>query len=335
MYSDYLCIMTPDILKSKVFQISDPHQFEEVALMVFHFQYHNVKVYREFVDFLGIDPIGITQIDKIPFLPIEFFKSKRIIQANCTDKFVFTSSATTGAQVSRHYVVDPDVYHESFSRCFELFYGDPREYRIMALLPGYLERSGSSLVYMMDSLIQKSGHSNSGFFLHDTERLKEVLQEPTDRKTLLLGVSFALWELAESGLDLSKDCVVMETGGMKGRRREVVRAELHEILKRGFGLPEIHSEYGMTELFSQAYSSGDGLFSTPPWMKVLIRDPEDPLSIQPTGKGGGINVIDLANVHTCAFIATQDLGKIHSDGRFEVLGRFDYSDVRGCNLMVQ
>jgi phenylacetate-coenzyme A ligase PaaK-like adenylate-forming protein len=326
--------MQTDFFKSKIFQLSEPSDFDELALELFRFQYNNVKIYREFVDYLGISASRITNIHQIPFLPISFFKEKEVISTGSTPLKTFTSSATTGAQVSRHLLPDIELYERSFGKTFELFYGNPKEYRIIALLPGYLEREGSSLVYMANDLIQKSEHPDSGFFLRDTDRLLNVISKPTDRKTLLLGVSFALWDLAEKNVQLPDGTIVMETGGMKGRRKEVIREELHEILKDGLGVQEIHSEYGMTELLSQAYSRGRGVFESPPWMKVYIRDPEDPLTLFPEGKGGGVNVIDLANIYSCAFIATQDLGRKISENEFEILGRFDYSDVRGCNLMV-
>ncbi|MGB7393621.1 MAG: acyl transferase, partial [Pricia sp.] len=249
---------------------------------------------------------------------------------------VFTSSGTTGSLTSRHYVKDIGVYEKSFRKAFFHFYGSISEYCVLALLPSYLEREGSSLIYMVDDLIQKSGHPESGFYLNDLKGLKNQLVqlEASGTKTLLIGVSFALLDLAETYPLKLQNTIIMETGGMKGRRRELIRDELHHILKSAFGVDRIHSEYGMTELLSQAYSKGNGHFETPPWMKILIRDTEDPLTYQPIGKTGGINVIDLANRNSCAFIATQDLGKMHPNGSFEILGRFDHSDVRGCNLMV-
>lgn len=326
--------MKTEHLKNRIFEVSQPGEFEELALDVFRFQYNNVKIYREFVDYLGISASSITNLEEIPFLPISFFKEKEVLANGFSPQKTFTSSATTGTRVSRHFVPDIQMYETSFRLSFEQFYGSISDYRIFALLPGYLERSGSSLVYMAKDMIEKSGHPDSGFFLHDINRLTDLLKKHTHQKTLLLGVSFALWDLAELDLQLGENTIVMETGGMKGRRREVIREELHQILTSGLGVEKIHSEYGMTELLSQAYSSGDGLFRCPPWMDILIRDPEDPLSLLPQGRGGGINVIDLANIYSCAFIATQDLGRKHDSNLFEVLGRFDYSDVRGCNLMV-
>lgn len=251
-------------------------------------------------------------------------------------QIIFTSSGTTGAKTSQHVVTDISLYEKSFLKAFEHFYGPVSHYCILALLPAYLEREGSSLVYMVDSLITKSRHSNSGFYLNNLDDLKKqlMLLQKKGQKTLLIGVSFALLDLAETMRFPLKNTIVMETGGMKGRRREMIRSELHQILKNAFGVEQIHSEYGMTELLSQGYSKGHGIFNCPPWMKVLIRDTEDPLSIQKSGKNGGINIIDLANLNSCPFIATQDLGKVHPNGSFEVLGRFDHSDIRGCNLMV-
>jgi hypothetical protein len=248
----------------------------------------------------------------------------------------FTSSGTTGSIVSKHFVSDLEIYKQSFRRGFKSFYGAIEEYTVLALLPSYLEREGSSLVYMANDMIAQSKQPQSGFYLHDLEALKDTLLklEAKGQKTLLIGVSYALLDLIEAHSFKLKHTTVMETGGMKGQRKELVKSELHTILKEGFGVDKIHSEYGMTELLSQAYSYGDGVFKTPAWMKILTRDPEDALSIQPIGKSGGVNIIDLANINSCAFIATQDLGKIHSNGTFEILGRFDESDIRGCNLMV-
>lgn len=272
----------------------------------------------------------------IPFLPIKFFKKTEIYAPGQQVEKIFTSSGTTGSTTSKHFITDLSIYEESFSKAFELFYGDIKEYIILALLPSYLEREGSSLVYMADKLIEESLHPDSGFYLNNLSLLGEKLVDldRSGKKILLLGVSFALLDLVEKQNFRLQNTVVMETGGMKGRRKEMIREELHKILKHGFGLEHIHSEYGMTELLSQAYSAGNGIFQCPPWMKILIRDPEDPLSYMAHGKTGGINVIDLANINSCAFIATQDLGKMHSTDEIEIMGRFDNSDIRGCNLMV-
>jgi len=319
-----------------IFSISSETEFESIALETFQFQYRNNSVYREFCEHLGTNEFDVNRIQKIPFLPISFFKSRKVISETKTPKTVFTSSGTTGSQTSRHFVKDLGLYEKSFFIGFEHFYGSPTDYCILALLPSYLEREGSSLIYMVNDLILKSGHPQSGFYLNDLTALRTKLIELDDKgqKTLLIGVSFALLDLAEKHPFHLKNTIVMETGGMKGRRKELIREELHNILRKGFGVDTVHSEYGMTELLSQAYSKGKGIFETPPWMKVIIRDTEDPMTLNTTGKTGGINVIDLTNRYSCAFIATQDLGKAHADGTFEILGRFDHSDIRGCNLMV-
>jgi phenylacetate-coenzyme A ligase PaaK-like adenylate-forming protein len=328
--------MTPTFIQN-IFKIRDKRTFRATALKVFHYQARHTPVYREYIQTLGIDPSRIDEPEEIPFLPIEFFKSHRVIGEGKDAGAIFESSGTTGTTPSRHHVADTALYRESFTRGFEAFYGDPGRYCIVALLPSYLERKGSSLVYMMDHLITQSAHPESGFYLDDLGALSEILQKRNHDRTptLLIGVSFALLDLAENHpMKMGEQLTIMETGGMKGRRTEMIRSELHQRLKEAFGLPTTHSEYGMTELLSQAYSSGKGRFQTPPWMKVLVRDPNDPLSLLSTGQAGGINVIDLANIYSCSFIATGDLGKTHRDGGFEILGRFDHSDIRGCNLMV-
>jgi len=319
-----------------IFSISSTNDFKKNALALFDHHYRNNAVYAEFCHHLGTDPNKVQNLDDIPFLPIEFFKTKTIKTQASPTTTIFSSSGTTGSVVSKHHVVDIAIYEESFIKGFELFYGPIDRFCVLALLPSYLERKGSSLVYMANTLIQKSAHSKSGFYLNDLEALKTTLKalEASGQKTLLLGVSFALLDLAQTFDQALWHTVVMETGGMKGRRKELIRAELHGLLKQGFGTKAIHSEYGMTELLSQAYSLGNGRFNCPPWMKVMVRDTEDPLRYQQFGRTGGLNVIDLANVHSCPFIATQDLGKMYTDGSFEVLGRFDHADVRGCNLMV-
>ena len=324
------------MLQDAIFNINTEEEFNALALKVFKFQFENNKVYRSFCDLLYKHPSDVTTIYEIPFLPIEFFKSKTILSSNNAIEATFTSSGTTGSVTSKHLVTDVSVYEKSYLNGFEQFYGVIEEYVVLALLPSYLERQGSSLIYMADDLIKKSNHPESGFYLNDLEAIKEQLitLDKAGQKVLLIGVSFALLDLVEYHKFQLSHTIVMETGGMKGRRKELIRSELHQLLKEGFGVSKIHSEYGMTELLSQAYSKGDGVFECPNWMKVLTRDTEDPLSIQETGKTGGMNVIDLANINSCAFIATQDLGKITDDGQFEVIGRFDNSDVRGCNLMV-
>ena len=371
-------------LTDRIFGLQANGSFEEAALEVFRYQYVRNEVYRRYCDLLGRAPAAINRIEKIPFLPVELFKSHRVVSFNGPENHVFTSSATTGSVPSSHFVYDMTVYERSFMEGFRLFYGAPSCYCVLALLPGYLERKGSSLVYMADRLIRESGHADSGFYLDDLDglalRLKRLMESGT--RVLLLGVSFALLDFAEKHPMPLRNAIVMETGGMKGRRREMTRKELHENLCKAFQQESIHSEYGMTELFSQAYSMGSGRFECPPWMRVLIRDSNDPLEVSAGLRGGkvnqqdsvtsrnegaanqheagtsrhegvvnfyegsasrqenvrrirsgGINVVDLANIQSCSFLATEDLGRLYHDGTFEVLGRFDHSEVRGCNLM--
>ncbi len=324
------------VSKDLIFNITSEASFNAAALAVFKHQFEHNSVYRSFCDLLYKHPSEVKRVQQIPFLPIQFFKSHTIVSNIKSADATFTSSGTTGSIVSKHFVSDLEIYKQSFRRGFKSFYGAIEKYTVLALLPSYLEREGSSLVYMANDMITQSNQPESGFYLHDLEALKNTLLklEAKRQKTLLIGVSYALLDLIEAHSFKLKHTTVMETGGMKGQRKELVKSELHTILKHGFGVNKIHSEYGMTELLSQAYSKGDGIFNTPPWMKILTRDPEDALSIQPIGKSGGVNIIDLANINSCAFIATQDLGKIHSNGTFEILGRFDESDIRGCNLMV-
>lgn len=321
----------------EIFEIKDERTFRATALEVFHLQVQTVAVYREYLAALGVEPDNVKEIEHIPFLPVEFFKSHQIIREDMKPEAIFESSGTTLSTPARHHVADITIYRESFTRGFSKFYGSPNELCILALLPSYLERKGSSLVHMMDHLISRSKHPQSGFYLDNLEELTGILKERnTDgQPTLLLGVSFALLDLAEKfPVNLSDNITLMETGGMKGRRKEMVRGELHETLRTAFAVKDVHSEYGMTELLSQAYSSGAGIFSCPPWMDVLVRDPNDPLSLLGEGSAGGLNVIDLANLNSCSFLATGDLGKRNSDGSFEILGRFDHSDIRGCNLLI-
>jgi hypothetical protein len=324
-------------IERRIFNIQGEEGFTEAALALFRLQAEHNTVYRRYLSLLGVDPLRVDQVEEIPFLPVSFFKKHRVSVTGGPDAAVFTSSATTGAEPSRHFVPRLDIYERSFLRSFNLFYGDPADYCILALLPSYLEREGSSLVYMMDQLIRRSGHPESGFYLHDYDKLFATLQRQADagQKTLLFGVSFALLDFSEEYVLPDMDLLVMETGGMKGRRREPVREELHAFLRERFRVRTIHSEYGMTELLSQAYSRGDGVFRTPPWMRVLIRDPYDPFGLLPEGRTGGINIIDLANIYSCAFLETQDLGRLLPGGAFTVEGRFDHSEMRGCNLMVQ
>jgi len=323
------------IQPSDIFNINSEQAFQKQALEVFKYQFENNIVYRSFCDLLYKNPSDIHQFEDIPFLPIQFFKSHNIVSTTHTVQKIFTSSGTTGQSTSKHFVTDLSVYEQSFETGFETFYGNVEDYVVLALLPSYLERDGSSLIYMADALIKQSKQVENGFYLNNLEALKNTLLklESQNRKVILIGVSFALLDLVEFHQFQLKNTIVMETGGMKGRRKELIRNELHDILKEGFGVLEIHSEYGMTELLSQAYSKGHGIFNCPPWMRVLTRDTEDALTIQKSGKTGGLNIIDLANINSCAFLATQDLGKIHTDGSFEIIGRFDNSDIRGCNLM--
>ena len=329
--------LQPSSLPGQIFGIRDKAGFERVALEVFAFQFAHNPVYAAWCKALGSTPARVMRLEDIPFLPISFFKSHEVKAFEGRPQQIFSSSGTTGSATSRHLVANVSVYEKSFLEAFMQFYGNPEDYCILALLPGYLERSGSSLVYMAQSLIERSGHPLSGFYLHNLEQLSQHLGQlmQAGQKVLLLGVSFALLDMAEQYPMKLKNTIVMETGGMKGRRREMIREALHQVLCQAFGLEVIHSEYGMTELLSQAYSQGNGIFHCPPWMRVLTRDSNDPLSIHEGQRAGGINVIDLANVYSCSFIATEDLGRIHAGGSFEVLGRFDHSDVRGCNLMVE
>ena len=323
--------MLPDI-----FSIQTDADFVQAALQTFGYQYQHNQVYQRFCTLLGRTPDKVRQLTDIPFLPIEFFKSEVVYCGNERPTTVFTSSGTTGSQTSRHYVKDLAVYQQSFRQGFADFYGNIEEYTVLALLPSYLERTGSSLITMVADLIERSGSADSGFYLNEYNLLAEKLTalDRSGCKVLLIGVSFALLDLVETHRFQLKNTIVMETGGMKGRRKELIREELHAILCEGFGVEHIHSEYGMTELLSQAYSAGSGLYESVRWLKVLIRDTNDALSYQRPLKTGGINLIDLANIHSCSFIATQDLGRLHPDGRFEVLGRFDNADIRGCNLLI-
>jgi phenylacetate-coenzyme A ligase PaaK-like adenylate-forming protein len=323
-------------MDKNIFNISSENDFTKVALDVFKYQFENNKTYRSFCDLLNVHPSDINLLAQIPFLPIQFFKSRKIVSSNDEIQEIFTSSGTTGSITSQHFVTDIELYKESYVNGFAHFYGDIKDYVVLALLPNYLERNGSSLVFMVNDLIRKTNQSESGFYLHNLDELTQKLikLDKNGQKIILIGVSFALLDLIEKYQFSLKNTIIMETGGMKGRRKELVRAELHEVLKNGFGVAKIHSEYGMTELLSQAYSVGNGIFKTPPWMKILIRDTEDALTILPNQKPGGINIVDLANYNSCSFIATQDLGKINENGTFEIIGRFDNADIRGCNLMV-
>ncbi len=327
--------MLPNYLE-KMLSIRNNREFENLALQAFNYQFDHIEIYQSYCRLRGIDPAKINTIEQIPFLPVEFFKNHRIIPERLGSQLIFTSSGTTGTINSRHYVASREVYHASLLKGFQHFYGNPSQYCFLALLPSYLERKESSLVYMVRRLMDLGGHKDNGFYLNNLEELAEKLiaLEQQGQKTMLIGVSFALLDLAEKFAMPLRNVILMETGGMKGRRKEITRAELHSILTTAFSLKEIHSEYGMTELLSQGYSSGEGIYSSPSWMKILTRDIYDPFRFVETGKAGGINVIDLANIYSCSFIETKDIGILHQDGTFEISGRFDYSDTRGCNLLI-
>ena len=324
------------ITSTDIFNISSHKQFEKMALKVFRFQYDNNEVYRQFCDLVNQNKETVKSLKKIPFLPIQFFKSHDVLSSTDNAQTIFISSGTTGSITSRHIVTDLNWYEQSYLQAFSQFYGNIEDYTVLALLPSYLERQGSSLIHMVEDLIQLSNNADSGFYLNNYDALVSKLleQEKDGKNVLLIGVTFALLDLLEKQNFKLENTIIMETGGMKGRRKEMIREELHAILTKGFGVNAIHSEYGMTELLSQAYSLGEGIFECPSWMHIQIRDTEDPLTYIANGKTGGINVIDLANINSCSFIATQDLGKKYENGSFEVLGRFDNSDIRGCNLMV-
>lgn len=318
---------------NRLFSLQNEKDFQQIALRVFSYQFEHNPVYRAFCTALRRTPETVTQPDRIPFLPIQFFKTRQVQAGRFSPAVVFSSSGTTGSQTSRHFVKDAALYEESFRQCFERFYGPVKNLCVLGLLPSYLERSGSSLVYMVDNLIRQSRHPLSGFYLYDHAKLRQTLQilEAAGQRTVLFGVSYALLDFAETSPVPLRHTVVIETGGMKGRRKELTKDELYDTLKSAFSLDEIHSEYGMTELLSQAYAV-NGLYQTPPWMKVVVRDETDPLSL--AHRTGAINVVDLANVYSCSFVATDDRGRLHPDGRFEVLGRLDNSDIRGCSQLI-
>jgi phenylacetate-coenzyme A ligase PaaK-like adenylate-forming protein len=322
-------------VQKRIFNLQTSEQFNALALEIFHFQYQQNSLYRQWVDCLNLKPSEVKEVDQIPFLPIELWKNHRIQCGSKPAEVVFKSSGTGNGQRSTHYVTEARLYEQSFQKGFAHFYGDISDYHLLALLPSYLEQGESSLVYMAQQLMQKA-QRGSGFYLNNPSELAQKLQQLKEQgaKVMLLGVSYALLDFVEQFPLSFPSLTVIETGGMKGRRKELLRAELHSILKQGFDVPAIHSEYGMTELLSQAYSQGGELFRCPPWMQIKIRETNDPLAWALPERTGGINVIDLANVNSCSFIATQDLGKLHPDGSFEVLGRFDQAEMRGCNLMV-
>ena len=325
-------------IRNRIFSCNED-DFDQLAIELFQIQYSQNTVYRAYCDALHIKPDQIHKISSIPFLPIQFYKTKEIITTSFTPETIFESSGTTGALKSKHIIKDLSMYEESFLKAFESLYDTPEKYCIIGLLPSYLERENSSLVYMVNRLIQKSKHHNSGFYLNDFDKLHQTLMENeiNEQQTLLIGVSFALLDFAEQYPMQLKHTIIMETGGMKGRKKEMTRSSLHEVLQRKTGVAYIHSEYGMTELLSQAYSKKEGIFSSPPWMKILIRAEDDPFYINIRNEkkiiSGAINIIDLANIYSCSFIATDDLGKLHPNGSFEITGRLDNSDIRGCSLM--
>jgi phenylacetate-coenzyme A ligase PaaK-like adenylate-forming protein len=333
-----------------IFSANTPEEFQIYALSIFRYQATQNKLYQQYIKGLKINVDTIKTLNQIPFLPIQFFKTHTIITGNQESRIknqesrIFTSSGTTGTVQSKHYVTNISIYEKSYKKGFEHFYGNIEDYAIFALLPSYLEREGSSLIYMVNDLIKLSKNSHSKFYLNNQDEMigwlmlrEQFLQQPENfgKKNILLGVTYALLDLIEKQKFTLKNTIIMETGGMKGKREELVREQLHATLCNGFGVNAIHSEYGMTELLSQAYSKGKGVFNCPPWMKILIRDTNDPFTILSHNKTGGINVIDLANINSCSFIATQDLGKSFEDNSFEVLGRFDNSDIRGCNLLIE
>ena len=315
-----------------IFLLRSDSAFEREALALFRYQAEHCPPYAEYVRLIGVDPASVTRVEDIPMLPIEIFKSHKVYCGENEPQIIFTSSATTGMVQSRHYVEDLSLYERTFTEAFRQFYGDERECSIYALLPSYLEREGSSLVYMVDRLLAQCG--GGGFYLNDYEKLLRDMSRD-DNPKILLGVTYALLDLAENYAPQLENTVVMETGGMKGRRKELPKSELHKILCSAFGVEKIHSEYGMAELMSQAYSFGEGLFRTPKWMRVLVRDVNNPFARLAAGRRGGLDIIDLANRSSCAFIATQDMGIRYEDGSFRIEGRISQSDVRGCNLLVQ
>ena len=323
------------INRTSFLKIKSSRDFNHLALKVFNYQFENCKVYRSYCDLININCRDVKNYENIPFLPISLFKTKKVKSFKGKGEKVFFSSTTSNGIPSKHYVKSLDSYSKSFRTCFNKFYGKESNYVILALLPSYLERKNSSLIYMVETLIKKSNKKDSGFYLYNFDKLIKTIKklESTNQKTILIGVSFALIDLIKYKKIKLKNTIVMETGGMKGKQKEISKKELHNKICSGFGIEKVHSEYGMTELLSQAYSNGKGIFHTPPWMKILIRSIDDPLESVRNEKAGGINIIDLANIHSCSFIATDDLGKKLKKGGFEILGRFDNSDLRGCNLL--
>ena len=336
----YMQNMSEQELKKRIFSTAED-SFSALALDVFRYQHAQNSFYRSYCDLLRIDPTTVLSPENIPFLPIQFFKSAEIKTGEFTPELIFESSGTTGSVNSRHLVKEKEIYEESFLKGFDLFYGSHKNLCIIGLLPSYLERQNSSLVYMVKELIERSENPDSGFYLYDTEKLKGLLQknEAAKQPTLLIGVTYALLDFAEQFPMPLQYTTIMETGGMKGRREELTRNEVHSILQKAFATENIHSEYGMTELLSQAYSKEKGIFFCPPWMRICLRSEDDPFDIKFKAKQGerpstgAINIIDLANLYSCSFIATDDAGKLYADGSFELLGRLDNSDIRGCSLL--
>jgi hypothetical protein len=318
--------------------LQQEYNFDELALKLFNYQATHNNIYKAYLHYLGINPDAVKLLHDIPFLPIEFFKSQKVVTGQFEPEVVFTSSGTTQQHRSQHLLSSLEWYNLNAEILFEKFYGPLQDYVILALLPSYLEQGGSSLVAMVAHFIKQTRQQEQGFYLHDHNSLLQAIKNARQRnkKVLLIGVSYALLDWAEKlkGNENFTGCTIMETGGMKGRRREMIREELHDQLKKGFGVDTIHSEYGMTELLSQGYSKGDGIFWPGQTMKILLRDLNDPFDLKPGMRSGGINVVDLANIDSCAFIETKDIGRGQADGSFEVLGRFDNADIRGCNLMI-
>lgn len=322
--------------RKKIYSIKNDDCFNELALELFHYQISENPIYKEFSEYIKVDKNKVLSINQIPFLPVQFFKSHRIATRKNSSDYCFTSSATTGLTQARHFINDLSLYEDSFNYCFRNFFGNPSDYCIIGLLPSYLERKGSSLIYMVENLISQSKNEHSGYYLYNHDELTEKLNilKNIGQKTILFGVTFALTDYAKNNKIDFENLTIIETGGMKGRQKEITREELHEILKSSFKSSKIVSEYGMTELLSQAYTNKNGRFEFPHHARVLIRELNDPLSLQEFGYQGGVNIIDLANIESCAFIATQDIGKLYKDNSFEILGRFDNADVRGCSLLL-
>lgn len=324
-----------DKLENKIFILHNNNSFNDLALEIFLFQYENNALYNEYCSLTGKSPSNVRRFTDIPFLPIAFFKTHKVASVNIKEQLVFHSSGTSSATPSTHYIFSSELYKKSVRCCFEYFYGNPINYCFIILTPSFFERPDSSLAYMANILIDDSQNPISGYYLGLDDKIRSVLRDIPQKQIFVLGVSFALADIAEKKITFPKESIIMETGGMKGHRKEMIREELHQLIRNGCKVFDVHSEYSMCELFSQAYSKTSGIYKCPPWMRVLPRDPHDPLNSSSFGKISGLNIIDLANLYTCSFIATQDLGKVYENGDFEVLGRFDNSEMRGCSLMIQ